>query len=149
MALASTGLAPLALAKQVHFDLDLTWQKGAPDGNVREMVFMNDQFPGPELRLEQGDDVEVVVHNNLPYNTSLHFHGIEQRGTPWSDGVLGLTQKPIQPGHSWTYRWKATQYGTYWYHAHAQAELMDGLYGPIWIRSEAPLCKQCAYRMSS
>lgn len=134
LALASSGLAPLVLAKQVHFDLDLTWQKGAPDGNVRELVFMNDQFPGPELRLDQGDDVEVVVHNNLPFNTSLHFHGIEQRGTPWSDGVPGLTQKPIQPGHSWTYRWKATQYGTYWYHAHAQSEIMDGLYGPIWIK---------------
>lgn len=134
LALASSGLVPLAWAKQVHFDLDLTWQKGAPDGNVRELIFMNEQFPGPELRLEQGDDVEVVVHNNLPVNTSIHFHGIEQRGTPWSDGVPGLTQKPIQPGHSWTYRWKATQYGTYWYHAHAQSEIMDGLYGPIWIR---------------
>ncbi|KAJ5099639.1 Multicopper oxidase type 2 [Penicillium argentinense] len=137
LTLASSGLIPLAWAKQVHFDLDLTWQKGAPDGNVRDMVFMNEQFPGPELRLSEGDDVEVVVHNHLPFNTSIHFHGIEQRGTPWSDGVPGLTQKPIQPGHSWTYRWTATQYGTYWYHAHAQSEIMDGLYGAIWI-SPAP-----------
>ncbi|CAG8900302.1 unnamed protein product [Penicillium egyptiacum] len=30
--------------------------------------------------------------------------------------VPGLTQRPIQPGHSWTYRWTASQYGTYWYH---------------------------------
>lgn len=59
LALASTGLMPLALAKQVQFDLNLTWQKGAPDGNAREMIFMNDQFPGPELRIDQGDDVEV------------------------------------------------------------------------------------------
>lgn len=53
------GLVPLAWAKNVHFDLNLTWQKGAPDGNAREMIFMNDQFPGPELRIDQGDDVEV------------------------------------------------------------------------------------------
>jgi FtsP/CotA-like multicopper oxidase with cupredoxin domain len=59
VALAATGLMPLAWAKQVNFDLDLTWQKGAPDGNLREMIFMNDQFPGPELRLDQGDNVEV------------------------------------------------------------------------------------------
>lgn len=58
-ALAATGLLPLSHAKQVNFDLNLTWQKGAPDGNLREMIFMNDQFPGPELRLDQGDDVEV------------------------------------------------------------------------------------------
>ncbi|KAJ5573783.1 Multicopper oxidase type 2 [Penicillium hispanicum] len=131
--LATYGLMPLAWAKQVHFDLDLTWQKGAPDGNVRDMIFMNDQFPGPELRIDQGDDVEFVVHNNMPFDTSVHFHGIEQLHTPWSDGVPGLTQKPIQSGQSWTYRWKATQYGTYWYHAHARSEIMDGLYGAIWI----------------
>ncbi|KAJ6070802.1 Multicopper oxidase type 2, partial [Penicillium canescens] len=74
---------PPAWTKQVHFDLDLTWQNGAPDGNMREMIFMNDQFPGPELRLNQGDgdDVEVVVHNSLPFNITVHFHGIEQRNT--------------------------------------------------------------------
>lgn len=59
LALATSGLVPLAWAKSVHFDLNLTWQKGAPDGNAREMIFMNDQFPGPELRINQGDDVEV------------------------------------------------------------------------------------------
>ncbi|CAI7652147.1 unnamed protein product [Penicillium glandicola] len=133
VALAATGLAQLAWAKQVNFELELTWQKGAPDGNVREMIFMNDQFPGPELRIDQGDDVEFVVHNKMPFNTTVHFHGIEQRNTPWSDGVPGLTQKPINPGHSWTYRWTATQYGTYWYHAHARGDMSDGLYGPIWI----------------
>lgn len=74
------------------------------------------------------------MHNNLPFNTTVHFHGIEQKNTPWSDGVPGLNQKPIQPGHSWTYRWTATQYGTYWYHAHGMSEIMDGLYGPISIK---------------
>lgn len=59
LALAASGLMPLVWAKNVHFDIDLTWQKGAPNGNTREMIFMNGQFPGPELRLEQGDDVEV------------------------------------------------------------------------------------------
>lgn len=70
----------------------------------------------------------------MPFNTSIHFHGIEQHNTPWSDGVPGLTQKPIEPGRSWTYRWKATQYGTYFYHAHARSEMADGLYGAIWIK---------------
>ncbi|KAJ5723647.1 Multicopper oxidase type 2 [Penicillium malachiteum] len=148
LAFAGCGLAPLAWAKVVQFELDLTWQNGAPDGNVREMVFMNNQFPGPELRLDQGDDVEFVVHNNLPFNTSVHFHGIEQKNTPWSDGVPGLTQKPIQSGHSWTYRWKATQYGTYWYHAHGRSEVMDGLYGPIWI-NPAPETPQPFHLISS
>ncbi|CAG8900303.1 unnamed protein product [Penicillium egyptiacum] len=51
-AFAATFPVQLAYSKQVNFNLDLTWQKGAPDGNVREMIFMNDQFPGPELRID-------------------------------------------------------------------------------------------------
>lgn len=66
LAWATSGLMPLVWAKNIHFDLDLTWQKGAPDGNVREMIFMNDQFPGPELRLDQGDDVEVSADTRVP-----------------------------------------------------------------------------------
>jgi len=66
LALASSGLVSLASAKNVHFDLNLTWKTGAPDGNAREMIFMNDQFPGPELRIDQGDDVEVSFKLNFP-----------------------------------------------------------------------------------
>lgn len=59
--------------------------------------------------------------------------GITQTRTPWSDGVPGLTQRHIQPGKSFTYRWKADQYGSYWYHAHARGQIDDGLYGAILI----------------
>jgi Multicopper oxidase len=37
-----------------------------------------------------------------------------QLGTPWSDGVPGVTQKLIPVGQSFNYRWKANDYGTYW-----------------------------------
>ncbi|KAJ5262805.1 Multicopper oxidase type 2 [Penicillium chrysogenum] len=53
--LAANGLVQLTWVKQVNSDLDLIWQKGAPDGNVR----MNSKFPGLELRIDQGDNVEV------------------------------------------------------------------------------------------
>ena len=56
------------------------------------------------------------------------------RGTPWSDGVPGLTQKPIEPGQSYVYRFKAYPPGTYWYHSHTRTTLLDGLYGPLHIR---------------
>ncbi|XHF99194.1 hypothetical protein AWENTII_002701 [Aspergillus wentii] len=133
LALFGAGLLPSALAKLVKFDLDLTWQTGSTNGNPREMVFMNGEFPGPPLILDQYDDVEFYVYNHLPFQVTVHFHGIEMLNTPWSDGVPGLSQKPIEPGDSFIYKWKATQYGTYWYHSHARTTLMDGLYGPIWI----------------
>jgi FtsP/CotA-like multicopper oxidase with cupredoxin domain len=54
--------------------------------------------------------------------------------TPWSDGVPGLSQRPIQPGKSFKYKWTATNYGSYWYHAHEKGQIEDGLYGAIIIR---------------
>ncbi len=74
-------LAVLSVATGVRdapsssFDLTLTWEKGAPDGVTRDMILVNGQFPGPPLRIRQGDDVTVTVHNEMPFNTSLHFHG--------------------------------------------------------------------------
>lgn len=62
--------------------------------------------------------------------------GIEQIDTPWSDGVPGLSQLPIASGDQFIYRWKATQYGTYYYHAHRRGQIEDGLYGPIYIQPE-------------
>ena len=60
--------------------------------------------------------------------------GIEQIGTPWSDGVPGLSQTPIGAGHWYRYEWTAYQYGSYFYHAHHRGQLEDGLSGPIYIQ---------------
>ncbi|KAL1970786.1 hypothetical protein VTN77DRAFT_2620 [Rasamsonia byssochlamydoides] len=134
LTLCLAAFATSTYAARVPFELHLTWEEGAPDGNARKMIFMNGQFPGPQLTVDEGDEVEFLVHNHLPFNTSIHFHGIEQMNTPWSDGVPGLTQRPIPPGESFLYRWTATTYGTYWYHSHYDNTMADGLYGPIWIR---------------
>jgi len=101
----------------VFYELNLTWEPVAPNGHVRNAILMNGQFTGPALELNQGDNVEIVVNNCLPFAVTIHFHGIAQIGTPWSDGVPGISQRPIQPGQSFLYRWTATDYGSYWYHA--------------------------------
>lgn len=98
---------------------------------AREAILVNGSFIGPTLRLSQGDEVEFVVRNYLLEDTTMHFHGIDQRGTPWSDGVPGLTQVPIHPGASYSYKWVAAESGAYFYHAHSKGQLMDGLYGAI------------------
>ncbi|KAF2193683.1 multicopper oxidase [Zopfia rhizophila CBS 207.26] len=130
-----------AFAKDCHFTLELTWNTGSPDGFEREMIFVNDQFPGPTLEIEQGDWVEIQVVNKMPFNTTVHYHGIEQLNTPWADGVPGLTQRPIQPGATYTYKWHANQYGSYFYHAHSRGQIDDGLYGPIIVKPKAGIVK--------
>lgn len=52
------------------------------------------------------------------------------------DGTVGVTQCPIAPGHSFTYRFNVSgQTGTYWYHSHMAMQLSDGLVGPIVIHA--------------
>jgi hypothetical protein len=54
----------------------------------------------------QGDRVVVNVYNGLGNeSTSLHWHGIRQRGTNHMDGATGTTQCPIAPGQSFRYEW--------------------------------------------
>lgn len=120
-------------SQPVCMDIEFTWQKGSPDGYTRDMGFVNGQLPGPLLELCQGDDVEFLIKNRTPYNQTVHFHGLEQLGTPWSDGVPGLSQFPIASGDEFLYKWTANDYGTYWYHSHFHSRVMDGLYGAILI----------------
>jgi len=81
----------------VRFEIDLTWEPVSPDGFTRYGILMNGQSPGPQLNVNQNDEVEFIVHNHLPNGTAVHFHGIEQLNTPWSDGVPGLSQRLIEP----------------------------------------------------
>ncbi|KAJ5824097.1 Multicopper oxidase type 2 [Penicillium robsamsonii] len=96
------------------FELNLTWGTEAPDGVERQQALINGQFPGPPLIFDEGDNVEVTVNNFLPFNTTMHWHGIEQQGTSWSDGVPGVSQRLIAPGGRFVSKFTATQYGTYW-----------------------------------
>lgn len=183
-------VASIAQAAKVHYTLDLSWRNGAPNGVSRNMIFVNGEFPGPPLILDEGDDVTVcaLIHGTImqlyvltmvdwreqlyaiqhehpfPWNWvsnvflvdsrfSLYTDQYRQAGTPWSDGVSGLTQWGIQPGESFTYKWNANTYGTYWYvllayysirfimywsrnryHSHDMDTIQDGLYGAIHIR---------------
>jgi hypothetical protein len=61
--LACSILPLFTHAANVRFDLDVTWAAGAPDGNQRQMILMNNQFPGPQLTLNHGDYVQVRDYN--------------------------------------------------------------------------------------
>ncbi|EKV04161.1 Laccase TilA [Penicillium digitatum Pd1] len=134
-------LVQLVSAATVFFPVTLTWADRTVAGVSRPVISTNGQFPGPPLRINQGDTVEFLVDNRCPFNTTIHFHGIEQLGTPWSDGVPGVSQRSIRPNTSFLYKWTATEYGAYWYHAHHRGSLEDGLYGPIYITPAASVQK--------
>ncbi|KAF7197967.1 Laccase abr2 [Pseudocercospora fuligena] len=130
------GCRPSAETPPVLFEVHLTSSSiDAIGAGAREVILVNGSFPGPTLRVSIGTEVNFLVRNYLQEDTTIHFHGIGQRKTPWADGVPGLTQRQIRPGASFMYRWTAEEAGVYFYHGHSKGQLMDGLYGSIVVDS--------------
>ncbi|XP_060073311.1 uncharacterized protein LOC132553116 [Ylistrum balloti] len=102
------------------------------DGRYKLMYTINGQFPGPSIVVYEGQQVVVHIKNDLAMEgVTIHWHGIYQRGTPWMDGVDMITQCPISPGQSFTYRFIAEPIGTHWYHSHLGVQRTDGLAGAL------------------
>ncbi|KAL8792760.1 MAG: hypothetical protein Q9195_004647 [Heterodermia aff. obscurata] len=119
-----------------HYEFVVSRAQLAPDGYQKNMILVNGQFPGPLIQANWGDYIEVEVTNNIDgpkEGTSLHWHGLLQTATPWYDGTPGVQQCPIAPNSTFTYRFKADQYGTSWYHSHSSAQYTEGLLGPMII----------------
>ncbi|KFZ07766.1 hypothetical protein V502_09754 [Pseudogymnoascus sp. VKM F-4520 (FW-2644)] len=119
-----------------HYDFSIKRGKAAPDGYLKDVILINEQFPAPTIEANWGDWIEVRVNNEITEpeeGTSLHWHGFFQKETPWYDGVPSITQCPIAPGSTFTYRFRADVYGTSWYHAHYSAQYSAGITGPIII----------------
>ncbi|TVY39689.1 Laccase [Lachnellula subtilissima] len=110
----------------------------SPDGYSRFALTFNGTVPGPTIIADWGDNLVIHVTNNLEYNgTAIHWHGIRQLKSVEYDGVPGVTQCPIAPGDTLTYRFQATQYGSTWYHSHFSLQYGDGLLGPMIINGPA------------
>jgi CopA family copper-resistance protein len=94
-------------------------------------IGINGQVPAPILRWRESDTVTLAVTNRLTEPTSIHWHGI--RIPTDMDGVPGLSFEGIAPGTTFTYRFRVSQSGTYWYHSHSAFQEQRGLYGSIVI----------------
>ncbi|KAI9266034.1 multicopper oxidase-domain-containing protein [Sporodiniella umbellata] len=118
--LSSLLLQPVIQAALHQFELAIDYHQVNPDCHEAFSVpTVNGKFPAPTLYVTEGDEVEILVKNEMDYtNASIHYHGIRQIGSTVSDGVPGVTQDAIQPGETFLQRFKVTQAGTYFYHAH-------------------------------
>ncbi|XP_039064425.1 laccase-7-like [Hibiscus syriacus] len=102
--------------------------------NRQVITAVNGSFPGPRIRVREGDTLIVHVFNMSPYDITIHWHGIFQILSGWADGPNMVTQCPIRPGSKYTYKFKIIkQEGTLWWHAHASA-LRATVHGALIIR---------------
>jgi FtsP/CotA-like multicopper oxidase with cupredoxin domain len=133
-------LAPTVLADGTkQFDLEakiVKWE--VSPGKFVDAWTYNGVVPAPEIHVNDGDNVRIVLTNSLPESTSLHLHGIRVPNA--MDGVDPYTQPPIPPGESFTYEFvaKGPAVGIYHSHHDAQVQVPNGLFGAFTI-DEMPI----------
>lgn len=98
-------------------------------GKVVSAYAYNGIVPGPEIRVELGDRVRVVLHNQLPEPTTIHLHGLDVPND--MDGVPAINQDAVLPGQSYRYEFTVRNSGSHMYHSHFNAvgQVPRGLLG--------------------
>jgi FtsP/CotA-like multicopper oxidase with cupredoxin domain len=87
-------------------------------GGTSEIWTLGGSFPGPTIRRRRGDMLDIVLRNELPVPTVVHWHGLivpaEMDGHP---------MMAIEPGETLHYNFRIDQRaGTYWYHPHPHGD---------------------------
>ncbi|CAF0713230.1 unnamed protein product [Brachionus calyciflorus] len=106
------------------------------NGVYRPVMVINRMLPGPSIIACKGDTINIMLFNSLHMSeaTSIHWHGLSQRGSQFMDGVGMITQCPILSHTFFEYKFAANDAGTHLYHAHSGLQRADGVFGPIVIR---------------
>ncbi len=127
---AQSGLA--APAPKIRLEARPGTARLAPDEYKPTPVWgYEGGVPGPTIRVRQGERIDRVFLNNLPQESTIHWHGIRIDNA--MDGVPGLTQAAVPPGKTFDYGFTPPDAGTYWYHPHNRTweQLARGLYGAL------------------
>ena len=105
------------------------WIIEAPDSDKERRV-----FPSKRIRVVEGEVIHAEVKNHGGAHT-IHWHGIEP-----TTGNDGLGHTSWESDGEFTYQWRASCAGTYFYHCHKNTVLhfQRGLYGLLLIDPPKP-----------
>jgi len=112
----------------------------APGREIRTTGF-DGRFPGPVLRVREGEEVRIAVTNASAQPDLVHWHGLAIPSR--MDGAMEEGSPMIMPGETFTYAFTARPAGTRWYHSHAMAgrdltrALYSGLYGMLIVEPKS------------
>lgn len=125
-----------------EFRATLTFAKGPGVINgrtVQNLMLVNGMYPGPTLRMQPGDHVDITLINKLPEPTNFHFHGFRVTPANIGDNVLrmmspAVTTKELKSGNRYKISFtipKDHQQGLYWYHPHMHEYVDEQVYSGI------------------
>jgi CopA family copper-resistance protein len=127
----SHGMAAKTMATLSGEEIRLTVAESMfnVDGRAGHAITLNGTIPAPLIRLREGQNVRLIVDNQLDEDTSIHWHGLI---VPFQmDGVPGISFPGIRARSTFVYEFPLRQSGTYWYHSHSGLQEQAGHYGPM------------------
>ena len=102
-------------------------------GKVIDTFAYNGTVPGPVLRLREGRQVSIDIHNDTDVDDIIHWHGLYVPSSV--DGAMEEGSPMVERGGTQRYTFAAKPTGTRWYHSHDVAgkdltrSLYSGMYG--------------------
>ncbi len=102
------------------------------------------RLPSPVIRVEQGDQVTIVLENTHYFPHTIHLHGVDhpflQEDGSGNDGVPMVSEMPVLPGEAKRYKLSPRKAGTFFYHCHVQPQthILMGLAGMLVVEENRP-----------
>ena len=130
-------LTPKVLAdgtKEFALTAEIAKWEVAP-GKVVDAWTYNGVVPAPEIHVDVGDKVRIVLKNQLPESTVIHWHGIRRAERPWTASPRSprIRSSPATTLHVRVHRPEAPAVGMYHSHMHGHEAVVNGLFGDLLV----------------
>jgi FtsP/CotA-like multicopper oxidase with cupredoxin domain len=134
---------PRAGEKIHEFDIEvgISIHEIVPGIKIHAFTY-NGTYPGPEIRVPEGDWVQVNFLNKTAEMHTIHWHGVMLANE--MDGVPNGTQWGVAYNQTFKYLFRAQPAGTHFYHCHNMTDLhvQAGMFGALIIEPKEDLVKK-------
>jgi len=102
-------------------------------GDATKLYNYNKSFPGPLIEAKKGDTLIVNFFNDISEPSSITWHGLL---TPADMDGSEISNYPVEPGDSFTYKFELLNAGLFWYHSDIKSreQVHSGLYSVILVK---------------